>query len=154
MHDAFSPKEPVSRSSDPSRAAPGACVDCGRPIWPQSRRCPACAHRAQSAAARPPLLNQCVDCGHPISIEATRCRACARLTLMRHGAIIPGCPFPRGDPAAREPRVLTAEERRWVRTIGARFSARSLAQYFGVHPTTMARIRAQEDSPDGEPPRH
>lgn len=95
-------------------------------------------------AAAPAGPAACADCGRPISAVSTRCRPCSHLTRMRHHTNIPNCPFPRGDPDTLEPRVLTPEERWWIRTEGARYTARSLAQYFGVHPTTIGRIRGGE----------
>lgn len=96
----------------------------------------------------------CVDCGRPVYRGSTRCRACYGLTQMRRETAIPGCPFPPGHPGKR--RTLTAAERRWIRTAGADYTARHLAQHFGVHPRTIARIRAEpdaaEDAPGAGPP--
>lgn len=94
---------------------------------------------------RPHPVPTCADCGRPVSPGATRCRPCARLTRLRHHNIVTDCPFPPARSGER--RVLTAEQRWWIRTAGGEYTSRALAQHFGVHPTTIARIRAEPSGP-------
>lgn len=149
MDSPSAPEDPVARST--AAAGTVACAECGRPIWPRAEGCPWCARRAQAGEWRPPPLTRCADCGRPVSATSRRCRACDRLARLRHHTIVRDCPFPRGDPDTPEPRVLTPAERWWIRTAGTGYSARALAEYFGVHPTTIGRIRGGEH-PEGDEP--
>ena len=81
------------------------CIDCGKPIHRQAKRCRSCAGKVhwqlgyhKNQVVRTPKF--CLDCGNPIKWEAERCGSCAVKYAWKVGHIKPHL-MPKGTASLR-----------------------------------------------------